>query len=495
MEIKLDMTQTVCLGVLVFLAGQFVVSKVHFLEKYCIPAPAVGGLLFSIINMAGVQTGAFQFAFDQTLKDFFMIAFFSTIGFSASLKIIKKGGIAIFILFCTSSVMLIIQNVWGVAIARAFGLNPLLGMCAGSISLMGGVGSSAAFAPIMEQNGAVGGLTFAIASATFGLVMGGLVSGPIAKFLIDRHKLKDVRKTGVKEVDYGSIDTRLIKIPGIYVDAIVVAAAENHMQTNGSFYNPAYSGEIRVPVDSLPPLPMGERKIIARRAAMELVPHAVTNLGIGMPEGVAAVAAEEGLEGMVLTTEAGTIGGIPAGGGDFGVTTNPDCVLDEPYQFDFYDGGGLDVAFLGLAQMDAQGNVNVSKFGPKIAGCGGFINITQNAKKVVYCGTFTAGGLKVGVEDGRLLIHQEGKVKKLIPAVEQITFSGQYAVEKGQPVLYITERAVFELTWEGVVLKEIAPGVDLRRDILEQMDFEPIVNYVELMDERIFRDAPMGLTF
>lgn len=202
MEIKLDMTQTVCLGVLVFLAGQFVVSKVHFLEKYCIPAPAVGGLLFSIINMAGVQTGAFQFAFDQTLKDFFMIAFFSTIGFSASLKIIKKGGIAIFILFCTSSVMLIIQNVWGVAIARAFGLNPLLGMCAGSISLMGGVGSSAAFAPIMEQNGAVGGLTFAIASATFGLVMGGLVSGPIAKFLIDRHKLKDVRKTGVKEVDY-----------------------------------------------------------------------------------------------------------------------------------------------------------------------------------------------------------------------------------------------------------------------------------------------------
>ena len=169
-------------------------------------------------------------------------------------------------------------------------------------------------------------------------------------------------------------------------------------------------------------------------------------------------------------------------------------MLDEPYQFDFYDGGGLDVAFLGLAQMDAQGNVNVSKFGPKIAGCGGFINITQNAKKVVYCGTFTAGGLKVGVEDGRLLIHQEGKVKKLIPAVEQITFSGQYAVEKGQPVLYITERAVFELTWEGVVLKEIAPGVDLRRDILEQMDFEPIVNYVELMDERIFRDAPMGLT-
>lgn len=298
-----------------------------------------------------------------------------------------------------------------------------------------------------------------------------------------------------KIVQGGSLDPKLVAIPGIYVDSIVVGSIEDNEQCLGMPYDGSLTGEFRIPVDAIPPIPLDAKKIIARRAAMELVPHAVTNLGIGMPEGVAAVAAEEGLEGMVLTTEAGTIGGIPAGGGDFGVTTNPDCVLDEPYQFDFYDGGGLDVAFLGLAQMDAQGNVNVSKFGPKIAGCGGFINITQNAKKVVYCGTFTAGGLKVGVEDGRLLIHQEGKVKKLIPAVEQITFSGQYAVEKGQPVLYITERAVFELTWEGVVLKEIAPGVDLRRDILEQMDFEPIVNYVELMDERIFRDAPMGLTF
>lgn len=297
-----------------------------------------------------------------------------------------------------------------------------------------------------------------------------------------------------KIVQGGSLDPKLVAIPGIYVDSIVVGSIEDNEQCLGMPYDGSLTGEFRIPVDAIPPIPLDAKKIIARRAAMELVPHAVTNLGIGMPEGVAAVAAEEGLEGMVLTTEAGTIGGIPAGGGDFGVTTNPDCVLDEPYQFDFYDGGGLDVAFLGLAQMDAQGNVNVSKFGPKIAGCGGFINITQNAKKVVYCGTFTAGGLKVGVEDGRLLIHQEGKVKKLIPAVEQITFSGQYAVEKGQPVLYITERAVFELTWEGVVLKEIAPGVDLRRDILEQMDFEPIVNYVELMDERIFRDAPMGLT-
>lgn len=206
MAINLDMTETTCIGVLVLLLGQWVVKRVHFLERYCIPAPAVGGLLFSVINLIGVQTGAFEFVFDQTLKDFFMIAFFSTIGFSASIKIIKKGGIAIVLLFCVSSVMLIIQNLWGVSIARVFDLNPLLGLCAGSISLMGGVGSSAAFAPIMEENGATGGLTFAIASATFGLVMGGLVSGPIAKFLIDRHKLKDKVSAVGKQIDYASIE-------------------------------------------------------------------------------------------------------------------------------------------------------------------------------------------------------------------------------------------------------------------------------------------------
>lgn len=294
-------------------------------------------------------------------------------------------------------------------------------------------------------------------------------------------------------VDYGSLDARLVKIPGIYVDAIVVAHQENHRQTFGTYYNPAYSGEIRVPVDSLAPLPLSERKIIARRAAMELIPDAVVNLGIGMPEGVASIAAEEGLKGMVLTTESGTVGGIPAGGGDFGVTTNPDCVLEQPAQFDFYDGGGLDVAFLGLAQMDVHGNINVSKFGPKIAGCGGFINITQNARKVIYCGTFTAGGLKVSVAEGKLKIDQEGKSKKLINEVEQVTFSGAYAQEKGQPVLYITERAVFQLTPEGVELIEIAPGVDLQKDVLDQMDFKPIVKDVKTMDGRIFRDALMGL--
>lgn len=298
-----------------------------------------------------------------------------------------------------------------------------------------------------------------------------------------------------KVVSYGCLDARLIRLPGIYVDVLVVARPENHMQTFGTQYDPAFSGEIRTPLNALSPLPMGARKIIARRAAMELTPCAVTNLGIGMPEGVASVAAEEGLESMVLTTEVGAVGGVPAGGMDFGAATNVDCILEQPVQFDFYDGGGLDTAFLGLAQMDGDGdgNVNVSKFGPKIAGCGGFINITQNAKKVVYCGTFTAGGLEVSAADGTLKLLREGKVKKLVRQVEQVTFAGRYAIKHNQPVLYITERAVFALTPEGVALKEVAPGVDIQRDILDQMEFTPVITDVTTMDSRIFREERMGL--
>ena len=296
-----------------------------------------------------------------------------------------------------------------------------------------------------------------------------------------------------KVVEAGSIDPRKVKIPGINVDAIVVADPEEHRQTWGSQYNPAYSGEIKVPVDSLDFLDLDARKIIARRAALELVPNSITNLGIGMPEGVALVAAEEGVEGLILTTEAGTIGGVPAGGNDFGATTNPDSILDQPNQFDFYDGGGLDVTFLGLAQMDKKGNINVSKFGPKIAGCGGFINISQNTKKVVYCGTFTAGGFKSHVEDGKLVIDNEGKVVKLLDEVEQVTFSGDYALSTEQDVTYITERAVFKLTSEGVELTEVAPGIDVEKDVLAHMDFKPIVKDVKEMDKDIFNDGLMGL--
>ncbi|MEA5002207.1 MAG: acyl CoA:acetate/3-ketoacid CoA transferase, partial [Christensenella sp.] len=256
-----------------------------------------------------------------------------------------------------------------------------------------------------------------------------------------------------------------------------------------------YSGDIRIPTDTIAPMSLDERKIIARRCAMELSPGAVTNLGIGMPEGIAAVAAEEGVASRIfLTLECGPIGGVPASGLNFGATSNPDCILDQPVQFDFYDGGGLDIAFLGLAQADASGNVNVSKFGPKIAGCGGFINITQTAKKLVYCGTFTAGGLAVSVEDGCLHILCEGKTNKFIPDVEQITFSGAYALECGQPVLYVTERAVFCLTSKGLMLTEIAPGIDLQRDVLDHMGFTPIISpEIKEMDARIFCDKTMHL--
>jgi propionate CoA-transferase len=300
-----------------------------------------------------------------------------------------------------------------------------------------------------------------------------------------------------KIVASGSLDPRKVKIPGILVDAIVIGKPENHMQTFAEEYNPSYNGEIKMAVDNLLPSKLDERKIISRRAAMELIPNAITNLGIGMPEGISMVANEEGIGGdMKLTLESGPIGGIPAGGLSFGAATNPESIIDQSNQFDFYDGGGLDVAFLGLAQCDAAGNINVSKFGPKIAGCGGFINITQNSKKVVFCGTFTAGGLSIEIQNGKINILKEGRTDKFVKAVEQITFSGEYAVDVAQPVLYITERAVFELSDKGLVLTEIAPGVDLDKDILAHMAFKPEVSEnLILMDDRIFSENNMGLKF
>ena len=294
--------------------------------------------------------------------------------------------------------------------------------------------------------------------------------------------------------DRGALNPRDVKIPGILVDCVVVSQTENHWQTAGSQYNPAFSCEFKVPTASVAPLEMDERKIMARRAAFELRPNMVVNLGIGIPEGVASIANEEGIfEFLTLTAETGSIGGIPSGGKNFGASTNMDCMMDMHFQFDFYDGGGLDLACLGLAQMDSHGNVNVSRFGPRLAGCGGFIDISQNSKKIVFMGSFTAGKTQISVKDGKLIIVKEGGVKKFINEVEQVTFSGDTARKNHLDVLFITERCVFTLTDEGVELTEIAPGVDLKKDILAHMDFKPMVKNPKKMDERIFRLEPMGL--
>jgi propionate CoA-transferase len=295
--------------------------------------------------------------------------------------------------------------------------------------------------------------------------------------------------------DRGTLNSRHVKIPGILVDCIVLAPPEHHWQTFAESYNPSFSGEVKIPMQSIAPMELGPRKIIARRAAFELTPNSVVNLGIGMPEGVASVANEEKvIEYLTLTTEPGTIGGMPNGGLNFGTATNMDCLIDQPYQFDFYDGGGLDTAFLGAAEVDEEGNVNVSKFGPRFVGPGGFINISQNAKKVVFVGTFTAGNLQVSITNGMLSIDQEGKERKFIKQVEQKTFSGRYAAHNHKPVLYVTERCVFSLTQEGMELIEIAPGVDLQKNVLDQMAFRPIIKgTLKLMDARIFATEAMGL--
>ena len=293
----------------------------------------------------------------------------------------------------------------------------------------------------------------------------------------------------------GSIPPKDVKIPGVLVDCVVVASEPEHHRMNyGVMYDPALAGEIRIPVENMPKMTLDARKIIARRAAFELPPNGVINLGVGAPDGVAAVANEEKVTPYItMTTEAGAVGGVLAGGSSFGSSANAHSVIDQNQMFDFYDGGGLDMTCLGMAECDEEGNVNTSRFGGRLNGCGGFINISQNARAVVYAGTFTVGGLEVAVENGELKIVREGRSRKFVKKVEQVTFSGHYAQSRNQPVIYVTERCVFQLTPGGLELIEVAPGIDIARDILAHMDFKPIINKPVPMDRRIFVDEPMEL--
>jgi len=292
-----------------------------------------------------------------------------------------------------------------------------------------------------------------------------------------------------------------VRVPGIFVDRIVVAEPHEHEQTfaerfNASYCQPGPAGadlERENPLTWAQPMPLDQRRIIASRACDELTDGAIVNLGIGMPEGIARIAAERGLlHRCTLTVESGPIGGMPAGGLSFGASAYPHAVVDQPAQFDFYDGGGLDFAALGAVQIDREGNVNVSQFAGRFVGVGGFVNIAQNARRLVFCGTFTAGALQVAVENGRLRIAREGRVPKLVDRVDQVSFSAETARQKHQQVLYVTERAVFRLAAEGIELLEVAPGIDVETQVIAAMRFRPIVCQPRPMPARAFAPARVG---
>ena len=293
----------------------------------------------------------------------------------------------------------------------------------------------------------------------------------------------------------GTLPPKAVKIPGILVDLVVVDPTQ--WQTYEVEYSPSYAGELRMPLSDIPVLPLDPRESFSRGARqLELFPGAICNLGSGISTGIANVAAEEGvLDDVCFTNEQGLVGGAPASGGDAGAARNYSAIVDQPYQFDFYDGGGLDLAFLSFAEVDAVGNVNVSRFGDRIIGPGGFINISQNAKTVIFSGTFTAGKSEIALSNGKMQIVRDGPQAKLVEKVQQITYSGRYGSARRQRVLYVTERAVFRLTESGVELIEVAPGIDVERDVIGHMGFRPQISpALKLMEQAIFRPEPLQLT-
>jgi propionate CoA-transferase len=290
-----------------------------------------------------------------------------------------------------------------------------------------------------------------------------------------------------------TLPAKQVKIPGILVDFVVVDPEQR--QTYHTRHDPSYSGELRVPLSQIKSLPFGVRKVIVRRAAQELFPGAICNLGAGISTGLSTVAAEEGvLDQVVLTNEQGLIGGAPITGRDSGGAQNYAAMIDQPYQFDFYDGGGLDLAFLSFAEVDPQGNVNVSRFGSKIVGVGGFINISQNAQFVIFSGTLTAGDLDVQWDGGVTRIVKEGRHRKFVSKLEQVCYNAALARQRGHKVLYVTERAVFVSGEGGLTLVEVAPGVDVQRDVIAHMGFAPLVaKDLRQMDARLFQPGAIGL--
>ncbi len=304
-------------------------------------------------------------------------------------------------------------------------------------------------------------------------------------------QVKRVAKTG-------TLHPQRVVVPGFFVDAIVVCdnPEVDHRQTHLYAYDPSLCGDLVRPMAAVEPLPLSIRKVIGRRAAMELTLGTAINMGTGIPNDiVGGVLAEEGLgEEVLVTVESGVYGGIPEGGIDFGVAHNTYALIPHEVQMDFYNGMGIPVTFMGAGEMDEAGHVNATKFGDRSPGCGGFIDITQNAGHVVFCSTFTARGLEVEFAAGKLRIIKEGTQKKLVKKVMQISFNGEIARRNRQHVHFVTERAVFEWRPEGPVLVEIAPGVDLKKDILEQMEFTPIIAPdLKIADAGLYNQGPFDL--
>ena len=300
-----------------------------------------------------------------------------------------------------------------------------------------------------------------------------------------------------KIVPKHSLRARNVLIHSSLVDYVLVSPPDTSLgDYNLPIYKPYVTGDARIEISDIEIRPLDERKICGRRAALELTKNSIVNLGVGMPDSVANVAAEEKISNHIfLSVESGTTGGVPTGGVSFGGTINPECVIPTSEQFDAYNGGSLTMAIVGLAEVDKEGNVNVSKFGTRVTGPGGFINITQSTHKIIFMGTFTTIDLDEEIKEEQLIIKQEGKKNKFVDKVQQITFSAKQARLSNQEILYITERAVFRLIDEGIELIEIAPGVDLEKDILNHMDFTPVISpNLKQMDKRIFKNIPMNIS-